>query len=161
MHPRVRCPALKCHLDRLGVGRAEDHLADRRRLVVDEPVPRGEARLVERRRSDEADLLLRREQQLDAGVPPTLGEHAARRLEHDRDSGFVVGAQDRPGRVSHNSLVVDDRLDRAGRRDGVEVCTEKDWRSRRGGLQPRVEIAGGRADPFAGVVLVHVEGAVA
>ena len=55
--------------------RSEDHLANRARVVVDIAEPGVQAGLVERGRADEPDLLLRREEQLDARMrPPVLHE---------------------------------------------------------------------------------------
>ena len=88
-------------------------------------MPRAQARVVERERALEPDLLPRREQQLDAGVRAVLGDEPARRLEHRRHRRLVVGAEDRAGRVPHHA-VGDDRLDRRGRRDGVEVRAQED-----------------------------------
>ena len=48
---------------------------------------------------------------------PACGRPSAstptRRLEHRRDGGLVVGAENRPGRVAHDA-VLDNRLDRRG-----------------------------------------------
>ena len=153
MHAGVRRAAVERHLERLRVRRAEDHDADRRRLVVDVADARAQPRVVERVGADEADLLLRREEQLDAGVRPALGEHAPRRLEHRRDGRLVVGAEDRPGRVPDDA-VLDHRLDRRGRRHGVEVRAEEERLAVGGRLEPRVEVPHRRADPRPGVVLV-------
>ena len=65
-------------------------------------------RVVERRGADEADLLLPRKHELDSGVRDALGEHAAHALEHLRDGGLVVGAEDRAAGVADDS-VLDDR----------------------------------------------------
>ena len=43
----------------------------------------------------------------------------------DGDRGLVVGAEDRPGGVPHDA-VLDHRLDRGGRRHGVEVRAEEE-----------------------------------
>ena len=50
------------------------------------------------------------------------------RLEHRRDGGLVVGAEDRPGRVADDA-VLDDRLDRPLRRHRVEVRAEEERRA--------------------------------
>ena len=54
MHPGVRGAAVERHVEHLGVRRAEDDVADRRSLVVDEPDARDELRLVERAGADAA-----------------------------------------------------------------------------------------------------------
>ena len=54
--------------------RAEDDLADRRALVVDVARRRDESRVVERVGAAERHLLLRREEELDPRVLPTLVE---------------------------------------------------------------------------------------
>ena len=69
--PRARCRHArrgrrKRDVNARAVRRAEDHLADRRRLVVDVAELRLEPRRVERVGAHEPDLLLRREDELDA-----------------------------------------------------------------------------------------------
>ncbi len=59
-------------LHALREGRAEDDLADRALLVVDEPDRRPQAPVVERGRAEQPDLLLAREHELDAGVRDAL-----------------------------------------------------------------------------------------
>ena len=120
--------------------RAEDDLADRAFLVVDEAELRAQARVVERGGADEADLLLPREHELDPRVRDALGEHAAHTLEHLRDRCLVVGAEDRAAGVSDDA-VLDDRPQLAARRHRVEVGAEEEWRSLGGRLDPRVEVA--------------------
>ena len=156
----MRSAAVERHLERLRERRAEDDRADRRRLVVDVARPRVQAAVVEGIRADEPDLLLRREQQLDAGVRAALGEHAPRRLEHDGDGGLVVGAENRAGAVA-NDAVLDHRLDRSGRRHRVQVRTEEERLALGARLDPGVEIPDLRARLRAGVVLVDLEAAVA
>ena len=147
-------------LERLRVRRSEDHDADRRRLVVDVARAGPQAGVVERIRTDEPDLLLRREEQLDPGMRAALGENQPRRLEHRRDGSLVVGAEDRAGGVS-NDPVLDDRLDRGRRRHGVQVGAEQERLPVRGRLDARVEVAHRRADLRPAAVLVDVEAAVA
>jgi hypothetical protein len=54
-----------------------------------------------------------------------------------------------------DDAVLDDRLDRRGRRDGVQVRAEEERRSRAaGGIDPAVEVSDRRSDRRAGVVLV-------
>ena len=149
------------HLERLRERRAEDHVADRSRLVVDEPVPRVQPRMVECRRPEQAHFFLRREDELDPGVRTALGEHAPRGLEHRRHRRFVVRAEDRPGRVPDDSLVVDDRLDPTHRLHRIEVRAEEDRRPGGRRLEPRVQVSDGGADLGARPVLVHVERTVA
>ena len=115
--------------------------------------------MVERVCADEPDLFLGSEEQFDAGVRSTLGQDHAGRLEHGGDSGLVVGAEDRAGAVSNDS-VLDDRLDRRRRRHGVEVSAEQERLTGGGGLDPRVQVAHCRADPRPALVLVDVETAV-
>jgi hypothetical protein len=107
------------------VRRAEDDLADRSALVVDVTGPRVEPRVVEGGRAAQRHLLLRREEELDPRVRPPLLPQASRGLEHHRDRGFVVGAEDRPGAVPDDA-VLDDRLDRRLGRNGVGVRAEED-----------------------------------
>ena len=110
--------------------------------------------------ADEADLLLRREQQLDSRVRASLGEHAARRLEHGCNRSLVVRAEDRPGGVPEHA-VRHRRLDRRRRRDRVEMRAQEERLALGSRLEPRVEVAHCRADPRAGVVLVDRQAAVA
>src|SRR2546430_14454503 len=63
---------------------------------------------------------LRREDELEAGVRAALGKRASGRVEHRRDRGLVVAAEDRAARVP-NDAVVYDRFERAVGRHGVEV----------------------------------------
>ena len=81
--------------------------------------------MVEGGRALEADLLLRREHELDAGVRRSLPENPAHRLEHHDDRGLVVGAEDRPPRVPDDA-VLDDRLEASVERDRVGVRAEED-----------------------------------
>ena len=64
---------------------AEDDVADRSGLVVDVANSSVQARVVERSGAEEPDLLLRREEQLDARVRPAFGEDAAGCIEHHRN----------------------------------------------------------------------------
>ena len=125
----------------MGVRRTEDDVADRRGLVVDVPDLRTQRRVVEGGRAQQADLLLRREQELDARMRPAVGHDTARRLEHGRDGGLVVRSEDRAGRVAHDALLVDHRLDRAFRRDGVEVRAEEDRLAFGGRLDAAEEVS--------------------
>jgi hypothetical protein len=160
MHPRVRGAPVKGDLERLRVRRTEDHNTDRSRLVVDVAGARTQPGVVEGVRTDEPDLLLGREQQLDAGVWPALSEDQPGGLEHGGDGCLVVGAEDRARGVP-NDPVLDDGLDRGRRRHSVEVGAEQQWFTRRGRLDPRVQVAAGRADPRAASVFLDVEAAVA
>ena len=143
--------------ERALVGRAHDHVADRRRLVVDEAQLGLELRVVEGARAEQADLLLLREQKLDAGVRLALGDDPPSRLDHRDDGRLVVRAEDGSGGVSDDP-VRDDGLEGALRRHGVEVRTEEDRR-------PAVEPAGKPAqqvarvgvDALPGVVLLDLE----
>jgi hypothetical protein len=136
--------------------RAEDDLADRRRLVVDEPELRREPRVVERLGALQPDLLLRREKQLDARVGAPLADDPRRGFEHDCDCRLVVRAEDRSRRVADDPVLVYQRLDRPLRRHGVEVRAEEDRRPAGAvRIQPAVEISGVRADRRARAVLVY------
>jgi hypothetical protein len=84
--------------------------------------------VVERAGSKEADLLLLREQKLDARVRFTLGDDPPRCFDHRDDGRLVVRAEDRPGRVSDDA-VGDHGLECALRRHGVEVRAKKDRRT--------------------------------
>ena len=110
------------------VGRAHDHVADRRRLVVDEAELGLELRDVEGARADQADLLLRREHELDAGVRPALLDDPPRGLDHRHDGRLVVRAEDRPAGVADDAVLADDGLERPLRRHRVEVSAEEDRR---------------------------------
>jgi hypothetical protein len=57
--------------------------------------------------TEQADLLLTREQQLDPCMGDVLGENAPHALEHLDDGGLVVAAEDRPARIA-NHTVLDD-----------------------------------------------------
>ena len=142
----------------LGARRAEDHLADRRGLVVhvaDAPL---EALDVQLHRAEQADLLLRREDELDPGVAPLLLEDTACGLEHRDDCGLVVGTEDRPPGVAHEPVLVDHRVERAVERHGVEVRAEEE---RDAALdrprQPADDVPGRRPEPFGRVVLLPGE----
>ena len=131
--------------------------ADRRRLVVDEAELGLELRVVEGARAEEADLLLLREQKLDAGVRLAFGDDPPSRLDHRDDGRLVVRTEDRPGRVS-DYPVRDDGLERALRRHGVEVRAEEDRRTAvEPPGQPAQQVAGVGADAGAGVVLLDLD----
>ena len=83
-HPRVRRPAVEADEHRALVRRAHDHLADRRRLVVDEAELGLERRVVEGARAEQADLLLRREEELDTRVRPALRRRSVARPRSSR-----------------------------------------------------------------------------
>ena len=156
-HPGVRGPAVEAHRQRAPVGRAHDHLADRRRLVVDEAELGLELRVVEGARAEKADLLLLREQQLDAGMRPAFGDDPPRRLDHRDDGRLVVRAEDRSRGVPDDA-VRDDRLERALRRHGVEMRTEEDRRTAvQPSRQPAQQVARVGVDPGPGVVLLDLE----
>ena len=119
-----------------------------------------QARVVERVGTDEADLLLRSEEQLDPGMRSSFTEQAPHRLEHRRDGCLVVCAEDRSGCVAHDA-VLDDRLDRGRRRHRVEVRAQQKRLTCGLRLQAAEHVARVRADPGTGVVLVGGEPAVA
>ena len=85
-----------------------------------------------------------------------LGEHAPHALEHRGDRRLVVGAEDRAAGVADDA-VLDDRLELPVRRHGVQVRAEEERRPLGRRLDPRVDVAGARADPWAAVVLVGLE----
>ena len=159
VHAGVGRAAVEASLQRVRVRGAEDHLADRPRLVEDVPHRSAQPRVVERPRAEQADLLLRREQELDARVRLAFDEHPPHRLEHDRHGGLVVGAEDRPGPVPDDA-VVDLGFDRALRRHGVEVRTEEQRETaavRAVRLQAAEQVSDRGADGGAGPVLLHLE----
>ena len=136
------------------VGRAEDHLADRPGVVVDVADAGAQTLVVEGRGASQTDLLLGREEQLHPAVRPVLSDDPPRCLEHRRHRRLVVGAEDRPPAVP-DEAVVDDRLERAFRRHGVEVRTEEDRSPFGGGLDPAEQVADRGTDLGPCVVLVH------
>src|SRR5215212_1248329 len=144
-HSCVRGAAVEGELERQRRWCPEDDLADRRRLVVDVPDARLQPGMVERARAEQADLLLRREEQLDPRVRASLGEHAPRRLEHRDDRGLVVGAEDRRAGVANDTLV-DDGVDIVRRGDRVEVGAEEEGLAVDDGFDSRIEVADRRAD---------------
>ena len=115
-----------------------------------------ETGVVERVRAAQADLLLRREEELEPCVRPAPFERAAGGLDHRRHRRLVVGPENGARGVAHDA-VLDDGLDRALGRHGVEMRAEEDRRALPGRLEARVERAHRRADLRAGVVLVDVE----
>jgi hypothetical protein len=92
-------------------------------------------------------------------VRPLLFSHEARGMQHHRDGGLVVGAEDRAAGVPHDSLL-DHRLDLAGGLDRVEVRAQHERRPFGRGLEPAVEVSGARVDAGAGVVFVDVQAEV-
>ena len=159
VHPGVCGAAVEHDGQVVGRGGAEDDLADRRRLVVDVADPRPQAAVVEGVGAEQPDLLLRREEQLDARMRPVLGEHAARRLEHRGDGGLVVAAEDRRSGVADDP-VLDDRLELVGRRHRVEMGAEEHRLAVGRGLEGDVDVAHRRADARPGLVLVGPQAAV-
>ena len=144
--------------DRLLRRCAEDDLADRRGLVVDVAELGLEPGLVERVRAEQPDLLLRREQQLDAGMRTVLRDDPPRRLEHHDDGRLVVRAENRAAGVPHDPVLVDHGLERPVGGNRVEVGAEEDRRS----LvtppgQPAEDVPHRRADDGSGAVLVPRE----
>ena len=113
--------------------------------------------MVERARAEEPDLLLLREQQLDARVRLAFGDDPPRRLDHRDDGRLVVSAENGACGVSDDP-VRDDGLERALRRHGVEVRAEEDRRSAvRPAGQPAEKVARVGVDPCSGVVLVDLD----
>ena len=140
------------------VGRAHDHVADRGGLVVDESELGLELRDVEGAGADQPDLLLRREEELHAGVRSPLLDDPSRRLDHRRDRRLVVRAEDRPAGVPDDAVLADDRLERPRGRHGVEVRAEEDRRpALDAARQPAQQVPDRRARRRAGVVLVDLE----
>ena len=152
------CAPVEAEVEKSPVRRAEHDLADRHALVVDVSDVRDEPRVVEGVRATERDLLLRREQELDAGVLPPFLEDAPRRLEHDDDCRLVVRAEDRPRGVAHDAIL-DDRVDRGFRRHRVRMRTEEDRRSSLAvrGRQVAVDVPGVAVERPGRGVLVPLE----
>ena len=159
IHPRVGRAAVELDVELALMRRAEDHLADRSRVVVDVADARAEALLVERRRTTQPHLLHRREQQLEARVRPAALHQPRGALEHRRDGCLVVGTEDRPGGVPDDLVLADDGLDRRLRRHRVEMGAEEDRRAvpavRR--RQTAEDVPHRRADPRARVVFVRLQ----
>ena len=112
--------------------------------------------MVERARADQPDLLHRREHELDPGVRKVLAEHAPHALEHRRNRRLVVAAEDRAARVADDA-VLDDRLELPVGRHRVHVRAEEERRPLGGRLDPRVDVARGRADLRAAGIFVRLE----
>ena len=125
-------------------------------MVVDIAELRPQAVVVEGVGADEPNLFLGREDELDSGVRAVLGEHAAHALEHRDDGRLVVRAEDRPAGVPYDA-VLDDRLQRSGRRHRVEVGAEEERRAPNCRLETDVDVPHGRPDRRAAVVFVRVE----
>ena len=154
IHAGVGSAAVELHLQGLRVRRAENHVSDRGRLVVDVADACLQALVVECRRTEQADLFLRREQELDSAVRTVLREHTASALEHRGDGGLVVRAEDRAAGVA-NDAVLDHRFERALRRNRVEVRAEKDRHAAVAvRLDPAVEIPHRGTDGGSCIVLV-------
>ncbi len=136
----MRSAAVERHLEPLRERCAEDDLADRPLLVVHEAELRTQPRLVERGRPEQADLLLPREQQLDAGMTDVLDENAPQALEHLRHRRLVVGAEDRAAGIPDHA-VLDDGAQLTRGRHRVEVGAEEERRTFRRRLDPRVDVA--------------------
>jgi SAM-dependent methyltransferase len=148
---------VKAEVEHAAVGRAEHDLPDRRALVVDEAGLGEEPCMVEGARTLQPDFLLRREDELDARVRKALAQDAPRRLQHHRDRGLVVRAEDRPARVADDA-VLDHRLERAVERDRVRVCAEEDGHARvTRGRQAAVDVPGARVDLRPRLVLLPLE----
>ena len=156
----MRCAAVEANLHRPRIRCTEDHVADRRSLVVHVPEARLETLVVEGGRTEQAHFLLWREQKLDAAVRPVLGKNPASAFEHRRDGRLVVRAEDRAGGVAHDA-VLDHRLDRALGRNGVEMCAEKDGVAAVRRFEAAEHVADVRADFRAGVVFVNGQAEVA
>jgi hypothetical protein len=126
-------------------------------LVVHEPDHRAKSLVAERPRTQQSDLLLRCEDELDSGVRATLVEDARDCNEHDRDGRLVIRAQDRAARVAEHA-VLEHGLERAVERHGVQVRAEEDRRpSRVRRLEAAVHVPCGRADFGARLVLRRLE----
>ena len=126
--------------DRLRVRRAEDDLADRRRLVVDvaELAPRaGSGRTRTAPSSPTSSFGVKSSSTPACGT--VLGDDPPRRLEHHGDRRLVVGAEDRARRRCGRCRPRRPPARSARRRHGVEMGAEEDRRS----LAARVR-AGGR-----------------
>ena len=132
--------AVEDDLEARRMRRAEDDLADGRRLVVDVADARVEPAAVELANSDEADLLSRREDELDSGMRPPVLDEPPGRAQHRDDRRLVVGSENRAGGVADDALL-DDRFDRAVGRNRVEMGTQEQRHSVARRRQPRVEVS--------------------
>ena len=95
------------------------------------------------------------------GVRPPLGHDPPRRLEHHGDRRLVVGPEDRAAGVPDDA-VLDDRLERPGGRNRVEMGAEEDRRPLAAAPgQAAEDVPHRRADRRAGLVLVPLEPDVA
>ncbi len=139
-HPRVRRPAVEADEHRALVRRAHDHVADRRGLVVDEPQLGLQLRVVERPRAEQADLLLGREEQLDACVRASLLRRSAARPRSSRRRPTCCpprgSSRPRSGR----------RRPRPPARAARAAAPCRDARRRRSASHPRRGRAVGRGD---------------
>ena len=77
---------------------------------------------------------------------PILGDHPPRGVQHRRDRGLVVRAEDRAAGVADDA-VVDDGLNRSLRRNRVQVGAEEERRSLSRSVDPAEEVARVRVDP--------------
>ena len=74
--------------------RLEHHPADRRGVIEDVADAGLQAIVIERLGAAQADLLLRRQHELDAGMREPALHDLAHRVEHAGDRRLVVGAED-------------------------------------------------------------------
>jgi hypothetical protein len=127
-------------------------------VVVDVSDLRTQPLDVEGSGSPQADLLHRREQELDPGVRPAVVEYARGGLEHRGDGGLVVGSEDRPACIPDDAVLAHHRLERSLQRNCVEVRAEeeRDPAVARG-LDPREDVPDLGADLRPSVVLVRLQ----
>jgi hypothetical protein len=122
-------------------------------VVVDVADLRREARRVECRGAEQADLLLRREEQLDPGVLAPVLDEPRGRLEHRGDGGLVVRTEDRARTVADDLVLAHQGLDRSLGRHRVEMGTEEDRFTFARALEAAVDVPHRRADLGPRIVL--------
>ena len=144
--------AAELGLDPVVRRRRQHDLADRGRMVQDVAERAAQHRRVERRRPAQAVFLGHREEELHADGRGRRRPSAGRREQHGHRR-LVVGAEDAGIRVLP-APVAQDRLDRGGERDRVEMGAEHD--ARRPGscrLDAGEEVPGVRAGRGGAAVL--------
>ena len=142
--------------------RGQDDVPDRGGVVVAVPDPGAQPRRVERLGAAQADLLHRRQHELDPGVRPPRSDELRDGGEHDGHGRLVVGTEDGVVPV-HDDAVSHLGVDRPRRRHGVEVGVQEDRNAVAivGRRQRDVDVPHVGADLRPGVVLGRVEAEVA
>ena len=151
---RMRRPPVHAGADHKARGRGLDVAADGPGVVEHVAAVGVEHRGVERGRSHQSALLADREHQLDSGVGQPVEHERADRLQDHRDRRLVVGADDRGGGVSEHA-VDEHRLERRGRRHGVEVGAQEQGAPGRRRGDAAVQVVAIAADRRAGAVGAH------